>query len=196
MGELTLTEMERLIALQDAERTFQMDEDAFRAFYDGTARPLWSYLARITADRRLADDLLQETYYRFLRADTPFESDEHRRRYLFRIATNLARDHRRRGRPRTAALAADPPASPREMQPVDATASQLDAQIDVTRAMERLKPRERALLSLAYIQGWSHAEIAESLGLRTASLKALLWRARQRLLRLIDAERPERGERR
>ena len=46
--------------------------------------------------------------------------------------------------------------------------------------MERLKPRERSLLWLAYAQGWSHEEIAASLGLRTASLKALLFRARRR----------------
>ena len=195
MGELTLSEMERLVALQDAERTFQMDEEAFRAFYEGTARPLWSYLARVTADRRQADDLLQETYYRFLRADVAFESDEHRRRYLFRIATNLARDHRRRGGLRTSAIAHDS-SVPRDTRLVDATASTMDTQIDVARAMEQLKPRERALLSLAYIQGWSHAEIADSLGVRTASLKALLWRARQRLLRIIQAGTLETGGRR
>ena len=96
MSACTLTEMDRLIALDDAERTFQMDEETFRLFYQQTARPLWSYLARITGDRRHADDLLQETYYRFLRASATFESDEHRQRYLFRIATNLSRDFRRR----------------------------------------------------------------------------------------------------
>jgi RNA polymerase sigma-70 factor (ECF subfamily) len=61
----------------------------------------------------------------------------------------------------------------------------------VTRAMKRLKPRERALLWLAYVQGWSHAEIAQSLGLRTASLKALLWRARRRLLAVLNERKAE-----
>ena len=96
MRELTLTDMDRLVALDEAERTFQMDEEAFRSFYEQTARPLWNYLARLTCDRRQADDLLQDSYYRFLRSTATFENDEHRRRYLFRIATNLARDHRRR----------------------------------------------------------------------------------------------------
>ena len=62
MGELTLSDMDRLVALDDAERTFQMDEEAFRSFYEQTSRPLWSYLARLTCDRRQADDLLQESY--------------------------------------------------------------------------------------------------------------------------------------
>ena len=96
MRELTLTDMERLGAFDEAERTFQMTEEAFRTFYELTARPVRVYLARMTGDDRLADDLLQETYYRFLRANQTFDSDDHRRNYLFRIATNLVHDHRRK----------------------------------------------------------------------------------------------------
>ena len=74
-----------------------MTEEAFRAFYELTARPVWAYLARITGDPRLADDLLQESCCTTVPAHTAdFESDDHRRNYLFRIATNLVRDHRRR----------------------------------------------------------------------------------------------------
>ena len=69
MREFTLTDMERLGAFDEAERTFQMTEEAFRTFYELTARPVRVYLARMTGDDRLADDLLQETYYRFLRAN-------------------------------------------------------------------------------------------------------------------------------
>jgi RNA polymerase sigma-70 factor (ECF subfamily) len=57
--------------------------------------------------------------------------------------------------------------------------------IDLARAMERLRPRERSLLWLAYAQGCSHEEIASSLGLKTGSLKALLFRARRRLLLML-----------
>ena len=57
--------------------------------------------------------------------------------------------------------------------------------IDVTRALEQLKPRERSLLWLAYAQGFSHEEIAAQLGLRTGSLKALLFRARRRLVGVL-----------
>jgi hypothetical protein len=78
MREITLTDMERLGAFDEAERTFQMTEEAFRAFYELTARPVRVYLARMTGDDRLADDLLQETYYRFLRANRAFDSDDHR----------------------------------------------------------------------------------------------------------------------
>jgi RNA polymerase sigma-70 factor (ECF subfamily) len=51
--------------------------------------------------------------------------------------------------------------------------------------MERLKPRERSLLWLAYAQGWSHEEIAATLGLKATSLKSLLHRARRRLATMM-----------
>jgi hypothetical protein len=39
MGEFTLTDMDRLLALHDAERTFQMDEETFRSFYEQDSPP-------------------------------------------------------------------------------------------------------------------------------------------------------------
>jgi RNA polymerase sigma-70 factor (ECF subfamily) len=175
MREFALTEMERAGTFEDAERTFQMTEEAFRVFYDQTARPMWVYLARTTGDDRLADDLLQETYY--------LESDDHRRHYLFRIATNLVRDQWRRARTDAVELgeAADVP----EAREDNAVGDRVLGRIDVTRALEQLKPRERALLWLAYAQGFSHEEIASQLGLRTGSLKALLFRARRRLVSVL-----------
>src|ERR1700724_4874766 len=94
--DMTFTDVNRDHALDETAAGFMMDEDTFRAFYDRTARGVWAYLARVTGDRQLADDLLQETYYRFLRAAATHESEAHRRHSLYRIATNLARDARRR----------------------------------------------------------------------------------------------------
>ena len=94
--DITFTDVSRAETLDQSSATFVMDEDNFRAFYERTARGVWAYLARVTGDRQLADDLLQETYYRFLRAAASHESESHRRNSLYRIATNLARDSRRR----------------------------------------------------------------------------------------------------
>jgi RNA polymerase sigma-70 factor, ECF subfamily len=184
--EFVLTDMERAGAFEDAERTFQMTEEAFRVFYDQTARPIWLYLARTTGDDRLADDLLQETYYRFLRTRASFESDDHRRHYLFRIATNLVKDQWRRSRPSVVDL--DEVSAVTAAEDVNVGDGAL-RRMELTRALDQLKPRERTLLWLAYAQGFSHEEIASQLGLRTASLKALLFRARRRLASLIGNPR-------
>jgi RNA polymerase sigma-70 factor (ECF subfamily) len=158
-----------------------MDEDAFRAFYDRTSGALWGYLSRVSGDRQVADDLLQEAYYRLLKSAAVFESESHRRNYLYRIATNLVRDSKRGAKPlfdegvEMADIAAPQPH-------VDTERRQ-----DVRRAMGRLKPRERALLWLAYAQGSSHSEIADVLGLKTGSIKLLLFRARRKLAAILQA---------
>jgi RNA polymerase sigma-70 factor (ECF subfamily) len=179
--ELTVGDLERLDRIATAAvDALQMDEDTFRAFYDRTARQVWAYLARITGDRSLADDLLQDTYYRFLRAERAFTSDSHRRNYLFRIATNLAHDRHRRARGVVNVPVPDEN-TPGALADGSDLAAETEQRTDLARAMARLKPREREMLWLAYAQGSSHEEIAESLGLRKSSIKILLFRARRRL---------------
>jgi RNA polymerase sigma-70 factor, ECF subfamily len=189
MRDASFGEIARLGARSDeADETFVMDEETFRVFYERTARALWAYLSRTTGDARLADDLLQETYYRFLRAAATHDSDAHRRHYLFRIATNLVHDHRRHRRPdRVQMSEALEPVDRRPQADVDAGTAR---RVDLARAMARLKPRERALLWLAYADGASHEEIAAALGLKRASIKLLLFRARRRLAALLRSSCP------
>ena len=73
-----------------------MTEPAFLEFYARTAGRLNGYLRKLTGDGSLAEDLLQEAYLRFLTRSRVLDDDEHQKNYLFRIATNLARDHFRR----------------------------------------------------------------------------------------------------
>jgi RNA polymerase sigma-70 factor (ECF subfamily) len=178
--DLTVSELDRLAAAGEAEAAFTMTEEAFRAFYDRTARSVWGYLTRLTGDASLADDLLQEAYYRFLRAGGTHESEAHRRNTLFKIATNLARDTHRRKRVLPFFV----------HEPVDVP-SRRDAErefehaTDLDRAMSALKPRDRAMLWLAYAEGSSHQEIAGVMGVKTGSVKLLLFRARRRLAALL-----------
>ena len=167
------------------DETLPMTDEAFRLFYDRTARALWAYLARTSGDRRLADDLLQETYYRFLKSRAVFDDDDHRRHYLFRIATNLVLDTRRKPSVDTATAVPIEDAGPARGN----VASDAIRRLDVSRAMARLRPRDRALVWLAYVNGSSHKEIADMLDLSTASIKLLLFRARRRLAALLREDR-------
>lgn len=184
--DVTFTDVQRIDGVNDAAAGLVMDEETFRAFYDRTARGVWIYLVRITGDRHLADDLLQEAFYRFLRAAASYDNEAHRRNSLYRIATNLARDARRRSmiRPSSAADGSEI----ERIASGDQTGAQ-ERSADVTRAMSRLKPREREMLWLAYAEGASHREIAEMLGLTVASLKPLLFRARRRLAAMLGGGR-------
>jgi len=164
------------------DEALQMDDDTFRGFYTRTSGMLWAYLSRATGDPAAADDLLQETYYRLLRARVAFEDENHRRHYLFRIATNLVRDRFRRPKPEQtlASDAAPEPAAAGDL------AQQMQQRADLRRAMSKLTARERDLVWLAYGQGSSHQEIASALGLRTGSIKPLLFRARRKLVKFLQ----------
>jgi RNA polymerase sigma-70 factor (ECF subfamily) len=74
-----------------------MDEQAFHALYGATAKPLWAYIARSSGRPDAANDLLQETYCRFLTARFSKVEPAEARAYLFRIATNLLHDRWRKG---------------------------------------------------------------------------------------------------
>jgi RNA polymerase sigma-70 factor, ECF subfamily len=153
-----------------------MDEARFEAFYRANAAGLWSYIYRLTGDPATADDLLQKAFFRFLRANPQVASDDHRRRYLYRTATNLAFDYfretkRERGHELQRSEAA-PPVND-------------DLRHDMMRVFGELKPRERALLWLAHVEESDHEEIAEAVGVKPKSVKVLLFRARKRLGELL-----------
>lgn len=137
--------------------------------------PLRRYLARYTGDADVAADIAQEAFVRFLEhapaADTAGP-------WLFRVATNLARDHGRtqsrqwrlvmQGR---AMLAhSDPPAAP------DQAVSRSNARQRVAEAFNALSEKERMAL-LMREEGYAHREIAEALGTTTGSIGTLMARA-------------------
>jgi RNA polymerase sigma-70 factor, ECF subfamily len=151
--------------------------ERFRKLHDQTARPLWRYLARCSGDPALADDLLQESYMRLLATETQDLEEAHMRNLLFRIATNLLRDHWRH-EVRCAA-------APLDQEPARRDGTKLETRVDLSRLLEELVPRDRQLLWLAYAEGSSHREIAEAVGLREASIRPMLFRARERFASLL-----------
>jgi RNA polymerase sigma factor (sigma-70 family) len=133
------------------------------------------YLARLTGDPDLAADIAQETFVRFLERP-PEEASA--APWLFRVATNLARDSARtqsrrrllvmKGR---AMLAhADPPPAP------DSGVSRSHARRAVSEAFAALSDRERTAL-LMREEGYAHREIAEALGTTTGTIGTLMARA-------------------
>ncbi len=153
-------------------------EEGFRRLYEATSRPLWGYLQHASGRAEVADDLLQETYCRFLLSKSR-ETDEARTRsYLFRIATNLLHD---RFRNRDDSALEEPAERGAETDE--------ETRLDVHAAMHRLKPRERELLWLAYVEGMSHAQIAAATGLSAMSIRILLYRARQKASAFLRPQR-------
>jgi RNA polymerase sigma-70 factor (ECF subfamily) len=153
-----------------------MNEAKFEAFYRKTAGNLWSYIYRMTGDPAMADDLLQKSFFRFLRSNPDIVDEDHLRHYLFKTATNLVFDHfreKKRDRQRV-------PDAPSESR-----ADHGELRHDMKRAFAELKPQERALLWLAHVEGSSHDEIGEAIGVKSKSVRVMLFRARKRLADIL-----------
>jgi RNA polymerase sigma-70 factor (ECF subfamily) len=157
-----------------------MNSDEFAEFYQRSCRPLWAYLARASGDAALADDLMQESFVRFLCADAPRDGEVACRRYLYRIASNLLRDHWRRPRAMPIEELPEHCAAARD------TARQSDSRLTLDPALAKLRPRDRQLLWLAHAENYSHREIAEITGLAVTSIKLLLFRARREMAHLLQ----------
>lgn len=144
--------------------------DAFEQFYRDTVPGLERFVARLAGSRAAAEEIVQEAYFRFLRSRFTGASDEERRRYLYRIALNLMKTQWARERRQVVAepVRAAPPAS-----------------TEVAEVLERMSARDRALLWLAYAEGYTHREMSEVMGVGAASVRVLLSRARKRFLDLM-----------
>ena len=153
-----------------------MDPELFRQFYDRTAPGLWRFIYQGCGDAVASDDIMQESFLKFLRyVDVEREMVEWKA-YLYRIAGSGVISHYRKNRRYGGEAPEDLPARPsydREMK------------MDVQHAMTQLEPRQRDMLWLAHVEGFSHLEIAGILGVAENSVRVLLHRARGRLKQLL-----------
>jgi RNA polymerase sigma-70 factor (ECF subfamily) len=162
-----------------------MNSERFAAFYEHSARPLWAYLAKVSGDPTLADDLMQESYVRFLCGNSPGDGEVESRRYLFRIATNLLRDHWRR----PGATSIDD--LPEHLFASTDSSEQMNSAALLEPALARMRPRDRQLLWLAHAENYTHREIAQMTGLATPSIRLLLFRARRKMVRILQQQHRE-----
>ena len=160
-----------------------MDEEAFGVLYRSIAPALQGYIRKACGSAVQAEDFLQETFYRFLRARLPEMNPQQTKSYLFKIATSLLVDQwRREKREKFWQRVWGPPETVRDEQPGDAV-----------QALSALKPAERALLWRADVAGFRHAESAATLDIREKSIRVLLFRARKNLARVLGRREGAQG---
>jgi RNA polymerase sigma-70 factor (ECF subfamily) len=160
----------------------RMDEVAFRAFYSDTAPKLRGYLRRVSGDASVADDILQETFLRFLRTELPALERLEMKAYLYRIASSVLVDHwRRLKRERRWSLETFFGGG----RPGETGVENAGQSSDTLRLFASLKPAEQMLLWLAYVEGLDHREVASAMQVKEKSVRVLLFRARKKLAGLL-----------
>jgi len=170
---------------QEDSAKLLMNEEAFVDFYRKTVRPFWTYMSRVSGSSTLADDLVQESYLRFLCAKAPWKDGEDAcRRYLFKIGSNLVRDHWRRpsmDQLDTVPEPKLPTIGPHEIE-------HLDSESLLNAGLEQVRPLERQLLWLAHAEDYSYREISEITGIGIARIRITLFRARHKLARAVKQQ--------
>lgn len=143
----------------------------FDTHRDGVFR----YLTRIVGQSE-ATDLTQEVFLRVSRSPIPDTTTDGQRAWVFRIARNLALNHKR-----------DAGRRPQNVELAEAArpASQ-ETSLAMKQALERLAPLDRDVFLLREVAGLSYDEIAISCEISAAGVRSRLYRARQQLRDLLQ----------
>jgi len=154
-----------------AVRVAQGDGAALEAFYDKYASTVFGIALKVIGDRGMAEDVLQETFWRVWRSVSTFQPTRGTfASWLFRIARNLAIDAYRRRNVRPQAIITEGTAEPildqtpdPDVDVVEQTQTILKNR-QVQQALATLSQVQRQVIELAYFYGMTRQEIAEATG--------------------------------
>jgi RNA polymerase sigma-70 factor (ECF subfamily) len=144
-----------------------------RVLYQEHAAALWRYAVRLTGDTARAEDVVQETLLRAWRhPEVTDDKERSARAWLFTVARNLVIDERRSARFRSESGTPDMERTADRAGP-DEVETALDRML-LSEAMAQLSDDHRAVISRAYYQGASTAQIAADLQIAEGTVKSRL----------------------
>lgn len=163
------------------------DMEALAAIYNTLSPAIFSYSQRLLGSVSLSEECVADTFSRFLHALKKGRGPTHHlRAYLYRIAHNWVTDYYRRRQP-------DQPGEEelkliKDDCDVLAQSEQNLSKEEIRAALLRLPEQQSQVITLRYLEGWDHAEIAESLGKSVNSIKVIQHRAVRTLRQLMSAK--------
>lgn len=159
------------------------DEAAFAALYDAHIARVFALCLRLSADRVLANELVQDVFVRVWERLGSFRGESAFSTWLHRLTLNTVLESGRKANRRRLRVQIAADFSNLEVLPERAS-EQPDVlhALDLETAVATLPAGARAVFVLHDIEGYSHVEIGALLGIAEGTSKAHLFRAR-RLLR-------------
>jgi RNA polymerase sigma-70 factor, ECF subfamily len=189
-GQATVPESPMANALPDEELMSQVRNgigEMLGVLFDRYQVPLFNFYCKLTGNRTLSEDLVQDVFFRILKYRHTYAVGTPFRAWMYQIARNARVDHFRRSRPETAL---EPEMSPVVHHPDFAQQDQ-EANL-LHRALMHLSEEKREVLILARFQELKYSEIATLLGCEVNSVKVKVHRAVQELKETF--QRLERGD--
>jgi RNA polymerase sigma-70 factor (ECF subfamily) len=161
----------------------------FDAFLSEHRSRVYGVALRVVSDPELADDVVQETFLRAWRGLARFRGESSLSTWLHRITINTALTARRR----------DARHHGKSLDSVDEVVAEATPYVDPERggevldlrqelqvALDKLPAGQRVVVILKDVEGWTHTEIAEHLGITESAAKVRLHRAHRRLASLLE----------
>lgn len=160
------------------------DRDAARSLYDAHSRRVHRLVFRLCGDEEMARDLTQDTFIRVFEKLSTFRGESAFATWVHRIAVTvtlngLRKERRLKRGADDLDVASELPAPSSNVDP--------DLRDKLRAAIEALPPGSRASVILHDIEGYTHAEIGEMLGIAEGTSKARLFDARGRLRKALSA---------
>ena len=154
--------------------------------------PLFNFYLKLTGNRPLSEDLVQEVFFRILKYRHSYRPETPFRAWMYQIARNARLDHLRKRRPETSW---EPEMSP-AVEPVD-TAQQTQEAVLLRRALMQISEDKREVLVLSRFQDLKYEEIAQMLGCEVGTVKTRVHRAMQELREIfhqLQGKKPVQGK--
>ena len=162
------------------------DRSAFARLVERYWDRLYRWLYHLTRDRHAAEDLTQETFLRALAAIKTFRPGSNFRAWVFRIGHNNFVNQKRAERRTKHQLPEDAPAH--ELGTAETSAENHEVVELVRRAISELPSDFRAALMLRVDEGMAFREIAKALGTTEETAWWRVFKARQKLMKVLSPE--------
>ncbi len=167
------------------EKARSFDQEALGEIYDLYSDALYAYTYKHVGNPQLAEDLVAETFQRFLKAlKSGGGPADHLQAYLYRIAHNLITDTYRREPPPPLELKEDQ-LSQEDQEPAEIV-SEMQEEYLVRRALHLITPEQRQVIMLRFLEGWSTQEIAQAMEKSIGAVKAQQHRGLAALERILN----------
>jgi len=148
-----------------------MITNAMKAYGNIVLRVATSVVGNVTD----AEDVFVDVFFALWKAGNKFESEEHKKAWLIRVAINKAKNVIKQAYNRYKALLSE-----------NHPASEKKPDIDLRKALNILKPIDRAMLYLHYYEGYTYCEIGKILNMRENTVRSSALRAREKMKKFLS----------